>query len=555
MRLIEWTSGVVTRTSAIALAVLTTTALVTSNAPTRAQPSSQSGACSRLSGMYVPAWAIGLPTSGAVVQSATLMAADATNNPNGEYCAIKGLIVPVSAEAPNMEFQVNLPTNWNGKAVQLGGGGYNGTLVTGLGIAGLQPANIPTPLRQGYVTLGSDGGHKGAPGFDGTFGMNDEALLNFGKQAVKKTHDVALAVVKARYGTAPRRFYYIGNSQGGHEALDAAARYSADYDGVVANYPAYNVTLLHLGSLNAGKALYANGGAGWMNAAETKLLTDAVHRSCDGLDGAQDGIISNIAGCNAAFNIKTVKSALRCPNGSDTGDTCLSDAQIAAVEKIASPYQPGFAIAGMEEFPRWSLLEGARFEGRSTFGTRPVPGNPPTSADALLYNAGAATTKFILTRNPAFDALTFEPTTLKERTQGAGAIMDVTDIDLTPFRQKGGKIILLHGTTDDFITPHNTVAYYDRHKTLQGEANMDSFVRFYVVPGLSHGFGAFNAKYDGLAVLDNWAETGKAPETLVAIDGNQGANRTRPMCRYPSWPRYNGSGSMDDAANFNCVSQ
>ena len=96
----------------------------------------------------------------------------------------------------------------------------------------------------------------------------------------------------------------------------------------------------------------------WMNAAETKLLTDAVHQACDGLDGAQDGIISNIAGCNAAFNIETVKSTLRCPNGADTGDTCLSDAQIAAVEKIASPYRPGFAIAGMEEFPRWSLLEG-----------------------------------------------------------------------------------------------------------------------------------------------------------------------------------------------------
>jgi pimeloyl-ACP methyl ester carboxylesterase len=520
-----------------------------------AQTRSPQEACSRLANLFVPAWAIGLPTSGAVVQSATFVTAEAPNNQNGEYCAVKGLIVPASADAPNMEFQVNLPTSWNSKALQLGGGGYDGTLVTGLGMAGLQPASIPTPLKAGYVTLGSDGGHKGAPGFDGTFGMNDEALLNFGKQSVKKTHDVAMAIVKARYGTAPRRFYYIGNSQGGHEALDAAARYSADYDGVVANYPAYNVTMLHLGSLNVGKALYGNGGAGWINPAKTRLLTDAVHKACDGLDSAQDGIIGNIAGCNAAFNIETVKSTLRCANGTDTGDTCLSDAQIAAVEKIASPYRPGFAIAGMEEFPRWSLLEGARFEGRSTFGTRPVPGNPPTSADALLHNAGAATTKYILTRNPSFDALTFEPTALKERTQESGTIMDVTDVDLTPFRAKGGKIILLHGTTDDFITPHNTVAYYNRHKALQGEANMDSFVRFYVVPGLSHGFGAFNAKYDGLAALDSWVENGNAPGTLVAVDGNQGASRTRPMCLYPAWPRYNGTGSVDDAANFSCVTQ
>ena len=58
-----------------------------------------------------------------------------------------------------------------------------------------------------------------------------------------------MAVIKKAYGRAPERFYFIGGSQGGHEALDAAARYPRDYDGVVAHYPAYNVTLLHLGSL------------------------------------------------------------------------------------------------------------------------------------------------------------------------------------------------------------------------------------------------------------------------------------------------------------------
>ena len=62
-----------------------------------------------------------------------------------------------------------------------------------------------------------------------------------------------MAVIKKAYGSAPERFYFIGGSQGGHEALDAAARYPQDYDGVVAHYPAYNVTMLHLGSLNVGR--------------------------------------------------------------------------------------------------------------------------------------------------------------------------------------------------------------------------------------------------------------------------------------------------------------
>lgn len=523
-------------------------------APSQAADSgTPADACAKLMGMRIAAADIGLPTTGAVVESASLVAASAARNQDGEYCAVKGSILPVSAQAPKMEFEVNLPSQWNRKAAQFGGGGYDGSLVTGVGAAALQPSSVQDPLAKGYATLGSDGGHKGGPGFDGGFGLNDEALLNYGKQSVKKTHDVAMAIIKARYGAAPTRFYFIGASQGGHEALDAAARYPNDYDGVVANYPAYNVTLLHLGSWNVGKALYDNGGAGWLNPAKTKLLTSAVTAACDELDGAKDGIISNVKGCNAKFDINTVKATLRCPSGNDAGDACLSDAQVAAVQKIASPYRPGFAIAGMDEFPRWAILEGSLFTGGSTLGARPVPANPPANGDALLYSAGAATIQNIITRQPTYNPLTFKPEDFKARVQEAGTIMDVTDIDLTPFRRKGGKIIMTHGTADDFISPHNSEAYYQRQVANQGQANLDSFLKFYVIPGLSHGFGVFNAKYDGLGEIDRWVESGKAPGDLVTVDGNAGANRSRPMCLYPTWPRYKGSGSVDSADSFSCV--
>jgi pimeloyl-ACP methyl ester carboxylesterase len=514
-------------------------------------------ACVALSGLRIPASAIGLPTTGAAVEKASFVAADAGDNANGEYCAVTGVISPVSPAAPGIEFQVNLPSTWNEKAVQLGGGGYDGTLVAATGHAALQPTDVPTPLKQGYVTLGSDGGHKGGPGFDGRFGMNDEALLNYGKQSVKKTHDVAVEIIRKRYARAPGKFYFIGGSQGGHEALDAAARYPADYDGVVANFPAYNVTMLHLASLNVGKAIYGNHGAGWLSPAKAKLLTDAVYAACDtvALDGVKDGIISNVAGCNAIFNIKTIKAKLACPAGQDA-ESCLTPAQIAAVEQITSPYRPGFPIAGMSEFPRWPLLEGALFQV-SNFGTRPVPTNPPAATDALLYNAGAATSKYIITRDASLDALTFDPNTsaaLRARTQEVATIMDVTDVDLTPFRKKGGKIILVHGTADDFISAHNTIAYYNRQRALQGAKALDSFVRFYLVPGLGHGMGPFNAKYDGLKVLEEWVEKGHGPGTLTAVDENPATKgRTRPMCVFPGWPRYSGTGSVDAASSYRCV--
>ena len=512
----------------------------------------EAGTCAGLKDFSIAASAIGLPTSGAVVQTATSVNGSDQGNVNGDFCKVIGIVKPQRAGSPNLEFEVNLPLTWNRRVLQMGGGGYDGSLVTGLAQYTLQPPNTDTPLKQGYITLGSDGGHKGKPGFDGTFGLDDEALVNYGKQSVKKAHDAAMAVIKKAYGRAPERFYFIGGSQGGHEALDAAARYPQDYDGVVAHYPAYDVTMLHLGSLNVGRALYADGGAAWINPKKVKLIDDAVYAKCDPLDGVKDGIISDVAGCNAAFDIK----ALRCPNGADAGDTCLSDAQLKAVATITSDYKPGFAIAGMDTFPKWALLEGATFQGPSNFGQAPQPSNPLSGKEPLLYTAGDQTIKFIITRNPTFETMTFDPKQYQSQTVKAGTIMDVTDVSLEKFRAKGGKIIMTHGTADDFITPHNSIAYYRRQFAQFGQSRLDSFMRFYVIPGLGHGFGVFNAKFESLDALRNWVENGKAPAGLTAVDANQGptAGRTRPLCEFPQWPKFTGAaGSENSAASFTCV--
>ena len=508
-------------------------------------------ACASLQGMTIAASSIGLATSGAEVQTSAMVAAAAAGNANGEYCKVTGIVKPKNAASPSLEFEVNLPAAWNRRALQMGGGGYNGSLVTGLTPFTLQPSTVENPLKQGYVTLGSDGGHKSTAGFDGRFAMDDEALANFGKESVKKTHDAAMEVIKKAYGRAPERFYFIGGSQGGHEALDAAARYYRDYDGVVAHYPAYNVTLLHLGSLNAGRAVYEGGGAAWLNPAKTRLVTDAVYAKCDGLDGVKDGIVSDVKACNAAFDVKT----LRCAGGKDGGDTCLSDAQLAAVQKIASDYKPGVTVAGMDTFPRWAFLEGALFRERSNWGTVPQPSNPLSGKEPLLYTAGDQTAKFIITRNPALDTMTFDPKQWKERIAWSASMMDVTDQSLAPFKAKGGKIIMTHGTADDFITPHNSEAYYQRQVKQFGQSGADSFMRFYMIPGFGHGFGPFNAKIDSLTALRNWVEKGEAPKGLTATDGNPNANRARPLCEWPKWPKFTGAaGSENSAASFTCVS-
>jgi feruloyl esterase len=169
---------------------------------------------------------------------------------------------------------------------------------------------------------------------------------------------------------------------------------------------------------------------------------------------------------------------------------------------------------------------------------------------------GTATVRYIITRDLKTDPLGFNPMDHRARVEEVATIMDVTNVDLTPFRLRGGKIILVHGTEDDFIAPGNSDAYYQRHLAAQGRAAMDSFVRFYKVPGLSHGFGTFNAKYDDLTALDRWLESGSAPQELLAVDENaEGRGRTRPMCVYPKWPKFTGKAraSVDEARNFTCA--
>src|SRR4029453_18959595 len=493
-------------------------------------------ACASLQGLSIPSSAIGLPTGGAVVQTAAPVSASTKDNPNEDFCKVPGIVKPRNPSSPSLEFEVNLPANWNRRVLQMGGGGYNGTLVTGLAGFTLQPATVDNPLKQGFVTVGTDGGHKSAAGFDGSFAIDDEALANFGKESVKKGHDVAIEIIKKAYGRAPERSYFIGGSQGGHEALDAAARYPNDYDGVVAHYPAYNVTLLHLGSLNAGRAVYEGGGAAWLSPAKTKLITDAVYAKCDSLDGATDGIISQVKACNTAFDVKT----LRCANGADTGDTCLSDAQLGAVAEITSDYRPGFAVAGMDAFPRWPLLEGALFRDRSNWGQVPQPSNPLSGKEPLLYTAADKTAKSIITRNHTPDTLTFDPKQWQARIATVASIMDVSDVSLEKFKAKGGKIIMPHGTADDFITPTNSELYYQRQVKQFGQSGVDSFMRFYMIPGFGHGFGPFNTKFESLKLLQEWVEKGQAPKGVTATDGNPNANRSRPLCELPKWPKFTG---------------
>src|SRR3954466_4532022 len=102
--------------------------------------------CEQLNGTTIPRSAIGMPTTGASVTTATVAAAGTGNAAVGEYCRASVAIHPVDPKAPDILAQVNLPSDWNRKALMFGGGGYDGSIPTTTGNYFNGPVDRPVPL-------------------------------------------------------------------------------------------------------------------------------------------------------------------------------------------------------------------------------------------------------------------------------------------------------------------------------------------------------------------------------------------------------------------------
>jgi feruloyl esterase len=501
--------------------------------------------CAALAGVKVAKGAIGLPTSGATIRSAAW-----TDDPaNGRFCKVTGAISP-AGEAPDINFQLNLPVAWNGKALQIGGGGYDGTLVNAEAARFPDPAR-PSPLKQGYATFGSDSGHVTSPGQDAAaFASNAEALANFASDQLKKTHDVAISLIRAAYGSTPKRMYFQGNSQGGHEGFLVVQRWPKDYDGVVAIHPVYDFVALQTDGVLVGQAVYNNAGS-WLSPAKVTLLSNAVLAACDGLDGLKDGLIGNVRACDKAFD----PTSLRCQGGANTAPDCLSDGEIGTLKIMAADMPLRVALSGINHFGKWPVLEGASMSGRfNPFGKVADKPAHPGPNDSFLHMMGDQMVRYMVVNDVAYDSLAFDPARNAARLQALSRQIDASDPDISAFQKRGGKLLLMHGTVDMAVTPYNTIAYYERLKAKFGADDLHRFVRFYIAPGFGHGDGAFQVGWDSLGALDAWVDRGVDPGLQVATDTNrQTAGRTRPLCEYPLYPRYGGSGDANAAASFSCA--
>ncbi|OVZ60631.1 hypothetical protein CDO44_07845 [Pigmentiphaga sp. NML080357] len=523
-------------------------------------------ACPTLAGAKVPAGAIGLPSGEATIATAQLVAA----NPDSklpEYCQVLGSIAARTAGADPIRFQLNLPLSWNEKALMYGGGGFNGSLVTGLDPLRDAPAGQPTPLAQGYATFGTDSGHDAADYVatdPGKFALNDEMFANFAHESYKKVKDAAHDILRRYYQRMPQKQYFFGGSEGGREGLTMAQRYPDDFDGIVSVVPVIHWTGLFNGFLAFTQPQF---GGGTLDNAKITLVADAVNDACDALDGIADGVVSDYLGCRARFDLR----ALRCPDGSDAGDTCLSDAQLATLAAAYEPIRLPFALAnGVTSYPGrlfgGEIQPGGEGIGRwvSTGRVPSVPTPSPADARGVIY--GSSYARYVIARDPDFDVRAYDPLAFASRIQQVSEWMDSTNPDLSAFFKRGGKLIIRENTGDFAQSAAAGIDYYESVVARMGQSDVDKFLRLYVSPASSHGGRAASrttgeevpTSHDLLETLDKWVAGNVAPgDSLLQVRRDTAAPHAvlaaRPMCRYPAFPRYVG-GDRREAASYRCSS-
>lgn len=523
--------------------------------------------CAGLTGRVITADKLGLASGAARVESAQLVKAStlvvAAQGPfpaaritpaQPDFCKVLGSIAPIDPQAPAIQFQVNLPTAWNGRSVQYGGGGFNGVLITGLGLLPAQPFDQPSPLAQGYVTVGTDSGHQNQPGRPPQeFALNDEALLNFAHASYKKVRDVSVELMKQAYGRSHDKLYFMGSSEGGREGLTMAQRYPTAFNGIFSRVPVINWTGLQHVGLRDG---LATRGTGWIKPAQVQLVHEAVLKTCDALDGLADGVVGDLVACKQKLDVASLScSASNQPN-------CLNPEQVQAIKTLHSPLNFEFPLAnGVTQYPgRGPSAEGLPASGpaggwAAWWLGRTVPSLPPEPSNAIAWFYGAGAIQYFYARNPQVDLRSYKPQDYRQRVSSVSELMDATNPDLQAFHQAGGKLIMLENMGDYAQSPYAGIAYFESVQKRLGADRVAQFAKLYTAPGVDHvGTGA-PANVNMLAALSNWVERGQAPAglQLTEQEGTAPFNtvRARPLCEWPAVARYQG-GDANRAASFAC---
>ena len=423
------------------------------------------------------------------------------------HCRVLLDLTPTSDSLIKMELWLPI-TNWNGKFMGVGNGGFAGSIQGRTG-------DMPQALRLGYATAGTDTGHQET---GGAWAIgHPEKLVDF---AYRATHEMTVKskqLVKEYYDRNPRYSYFKGCSTGGRMAVMEAQRYPDDYDGIIAGALANRH--IHMWTAGIARSVeLSRHPEGSVSAEKAALVNQLVTSTCDTL---KEGFLNNPRQCKVDF------SRLLCPAGKDD-NTCLTPAQMKTVDTF---------YTGVKNSKGEMIFSGQAL------------GNPIGAQRGSNQAPGTFDLVRITYNDPNYDWQKFDLDKDMPVMDKAIGYVDAVDPDLGRFKGSGGKLLLYHGWSDTTITPETTIWYYDRVLQKMGK-NQSNWMRLFMVPGMGHcGGGPGVNTLDTITTLENWVEKGVAPNQIMGT-GAQGM--TRPLCPYPQYAEYKGSGDLKNGANWAC---
>lgn len=426
---------------------------------------------------------------------------------------------------------VAIPTsNWNGRFMGTGGGGFSGGSANG----------VVQPALAGYATGATDTGHEGGSGsfaLDANGRLDWQSIRNNAHVGIHEMTVTGKALTQAMYGVAPRYSYFNGCSTGGRQGLMEAQRYPQDYNGILSAAPAINWNRFHVQHLWG--PVVMNAASNPVAPCKLAAATAAAIASCDGIDGVMDGVIEDPKRCG--YDPKALVGS----SAGDCGTFTAADADVIRKLWEGPRREDG-------SFLWYGLPRGADLNALWTSRGEPLRAQP--------FGISMDWFRYFLTQDPTFDGNSVTPAALErywdQSVEQYGVVIGTDNPDLTAFRDHGGKAIVWHGWADQLISADGTVDYYTRMVQHMGGAEQTAeFIRLFMAPGVAHcAGGAGPAPTGQMEALLAWVEEGRAPETLSAVRRDQSGAivRSRPLCRYPLVARYTGRGSTDEAANFTC---
>ena len=537
---------------------------------TPAQPAALAGTCEGLAAQLA-GLASTVITASSTVATGTLAVA---GQPVAEHCLVTGRVnqrvSPVDGKTYAIGFEMRLPKAWNGRFFHQGNGGIDGAVVAANSSFGGGP--LTSTLLQGFAVLSSDAGHSNAQGGP-AFGLDPQARLDYGYQAVGTLTPIAKQVIAVAYGKGPDRSYFGGCSNGGRHTFVATARHAQDYDGFLAGAPGFRLPLAALANI-WGAQRYATVATGnpatppgletAFTGAERKTVAAAVLARCDALDGASDGLVQATHACQKRFDLQ--RDVPTCTGERD--GSCLTLAQKLAIGPIFSgattadgtpfyasfPFDAGIGGGGI---PFWEFTAPLVLDSGAVGAIFKVPPSPLALSNGPAFSLG-------LDIDAALAELNATNATYTESALQFMTPPDATD--LADVRRRGAKVLVYHGVSDPIFSVADTQSWY-RGVDHSSGGRADDFVRLYPIPGMGHcSGGPATDQADFITPLVDWVERGKAPGSITASArgaGNAGgvnadvpaswaADRTRPLCPYPSEARYKGRGDVERAENWVC---